>query len=413
MNLVTVKNVCFCSVNALIMVVILNYGYQKHIDYQEFNVTIYPEPEREDTLSFNNSIVNIYVRQDDGTNSMEQNFSQNLSGNQDVSSKKIFHLIVVACGSINDKINPLNGNSGSRQFNQIKGLIKSAILMTQERLHFHFIVDDDAFYDSLTTIVDEMLELYRNKVVMTKHDAWFPQERPDLKTIFKPCATERLFIPLMFPDLSKIVYIDTDTVFLRPPEHLFQLFNQFNEDQFISMNVNNLAWKWLVPQGIPIYKNGFNSGVMLMDIQKARRPERNWLQRVLEIIDNYKEKLRFGDQDVLNILFASSPENIFDLPCHWNLLKNDCETKDAGKCRLEQINEVSLVHGGGSIFIKPVPSKLKLVYETFINFDMSTQLPLALPKELKKNIEKNLDSPCARVKGFDEMILKWPKTILE
>ena len=34
------------------------------------------------------------------------------------------------------------------------------------------------------------------------------------------------------------------------------------------MNVNNFAWKRLVPQGIPIYKNGFNSGVMLMDIQK-------------------------------------------------------------------------------------------------------------------------------------------------
>ncbi len=41
-----------------------------------------------------------------------------------------------------------------------------------------------------------------------------------------------------------------------------------------------------------------------------------------------KEKLRFGDQDVLNILFASSPENIFDLPCHWNLKIENCQTKD-------------------------------------------------------------------------------------
>ncbi len=31
---------------------------------------------------------------------------------------------------------------------------------------------------------------------------------------------------------------------------------------------------------------------------------------------------------------------------------------------------------------------MKLVYETFLNFDMSTKLPLALPKELKKNIKK-------------------------
>ena len=30
----------------------------------------------------------------------EQNFSQNLSTNQDVSSKRIFHFIAVACGSM-------------------------------------------------------------------------------------------------------------------------------------------------------------------------------------------------------------------------------------------------------------------------------------------------------------------------
>ena len=34
------------------------------------------------------------------------------------------------------------------------------------------------------------------------------------------------------------------------------------------MNVNNDDWKGIVPKGIPVYKNGFNSGVMLMDIQK-------------------------------------------------------------------------------------------------------------------------------------------------
>ena len=56
-----------------------------------------------------------------------------------------------------------------------------------------------------------------------------------------------------------------------------------------------------------------------------------------------KEKLRFGDQDVLNILFASSPENIFDLPCHWNLLKNDCETKDVSIKTLNQTQQFEVI----------------------------------------------------------------------
>ena len=34
------------------------------------------------------------------------------------------------------------------------------------------------------------------------------------------------------------------------------------------MDVNMYPWKWVVPKDVPIYKNGFNSGVMLMDVQK-------------------------------------------------------------------------------------------------------------------------------------------------
>jgi len=367
-----VKSVCFCLVNTLILVAIINYGYQ-------------------------NSVLKRLVIE-----YQERYFPQNLS---DVNSEKIFHLIIVACGS-------KKSESGSRQYFQTKALIKSAILMTQEKIYFHFIVDNDAFYDSLKAIVDGMSELYRKKVVMTKHDAWFPKNRPDLKAMFKPCSTERLLIPIMFPDLSKVVYIDTDTIFLRPPEHLFKLFNQFNEDQFISMDVNNYAFKGIVPEGIPIYKTGFNAGIMLMDIQKARRPERNWYKSILQIVDKYKGRLKFGDQDVLNILFASSPQNVFDLPCHWNLKRRSCDTKDAKKCPLEQINEVSLVHGTGGKFFRKEPSKLTLIYETFINFNMSIQLPHELPKLLEKNLKKLVKGSCAQVKGFDDMILKWPKTIL-
>ena len=31
---------------------------------------------------------------------------------------------------------------------------------------------------------------------------------------------------------------------------------------------------------------------------------------------------------MLNILFASSPENVYDLPCTWNIKKENCVTKN-------------------------------------------------------------------------------------
>ena len=41
------------------------------------------------------------------------------------------------------------------------------------------------------------------------------QERQDMKNMFRVCATERLFIPDMFPSLDRAIYIDTDLIFLR------------------------------------------------------------------------------------------------------------------------------------------------------------------------------------------------------
>ena len=43
-----------------------------------------------------------------------------------------------------------------------------------------------------------------------------------MKNMFRVCATERLFIPDMFPSLERAIYIDTDLIFLRyvPSWHL-------------------------------------------------------------------------------------------------------------------------------------------------------------------------------------------------
>ena len=41
------------------------------------------------------------------------------------------------------------------------------------------------------------------------------QERQDMKSMFRVCATERLFIPDMFPAMDRAIYVDTDLIFLR------------------------------------------------------------------------------------------------------------------------------------------------------------------------------------------------------
>lgn len=36
-----------------------------------------------------------------------------------------------------------------------------------------------------------------------------------MKSMFRVCATERLFVPDMFPAMDRAIYVDTDLIFLR------------------------------------------------------------------------------------------------------------------------------------------------------------------------------------------------------
>merc|ERR1719468_365991 len=163
--------------------------------------------------------------------------------------------------------------------------------MTKERLHFHVIVDNADFYSRLNKYVSTMSPLYKSKIRMTKYDVWYPPKGEYLRNIFRECATELLFLPDMFPHLDQIIYFDTDTIFLRPPEHIFQLFDNFNSDQFVSM-----ASEWYMVYKWPVYKDGLNSGVVLMDLQKIRQPNVKWTERMLKIIDEYQWITESADQ---------------------------------------------------------------------------------------------------------------------
>ena len=47
------------------------------------------------------------------------------------------------------------------------------------------------------------------------HSLVYPPGLESLYPMFRVCATERLFIPDMFPAMDRAIYIDTDLMFLR------------------------------------------------------------------------------------------------------------------------------------------------------------------------------------------------------
>ena len=75
-----------------------------------------------------------------------------------------------------------------------------------------------------------------NCINATKTNPSHPIASPvDMRSMFRVCATERLFVPDMFPSLDAAVYIDTDLLFLRPPEDLWNEFLRFDRRQVAAM----------------------------------------------------------------------------------------------------------------------------------------------------------------------------------
>ncbi|KAH6941346.1 hypothetical protein HPB50_016681 [Hyalomma asiaticum] len=83
-------------------------------------------------------------------------------------------------------------------------------------------------------VISSWPESVLRRVRYTVSPVKFPE--PDAKkwqSLFKPCASQRLFLPSMLPDVDAVIYVDADVLFLSPIEKLWQ--------HFAAMNSSHLA----------------------------------------------------------------------------------------------------------------------------------------------------------------------------
>ena len=97
------------------------------------------------------------------------------------------------------------------------------------------VADSKQLYNLFTNVTSEWPGVYQKRVTFEWHPVWYPRDREDMRTMFRTCATERLFLPEMFPTLDAAIYIDTDLIFLRPPEELWAEFHKFDAVQVAAM----------------------------------------------------------------------------------------------------------------------------------------------------------------------------------
>ena len=72
-----------------------------------------------------------------------------------------------------------------------------------------------------------------------------PQIPTDLQKLFKPGATTRMFFPDLLPEYERIIYVDTDIIFVQSPELIWNEFSKFNGSHIAGMGPENMYSRYI------------------------------------------------------------------------------------------------------------------------------------------------------------------------
>ncbi|XP_056365532.1 glucoside xylosyltransferase 1 isoform X2 [Oenanthe melanoleuca] len=271
------------------------------------------------------------------------------------------HLAVVACGE---------------RLEETVTMLRSAIIFSIKPLHFHIFAEDQ-LHESFKDILDEFP--YEGRVNYTLYPITFPSESAaEWKKLFKPCASQRLFLPLILKNVDSLLYVDTDILFLRPVDDIWSFLRKFNSTQIAAMAPEHeeprIGWYNRFARHPYYGVTGINSGVMLMNMTRIRRkyfkndmtPVRlQWGEILMPLLKKYKLNITWGDQDLLNIMFFHNPESLYVFPCQWNYRPDHCIY--GSNCKAAEEEGIFILHGNRGVYHDDKQPTFRAVYEAIKN----------------------------------------------
>ena len=124
-----------------------------------------------------------------------------------------------------------------------------------------------------------------------------------LRDYYSSTIYYRLFIPSLFPEYEKAIYLDSDIIVL---DDIANMFNIDLKDNYVAaipdgaVSVNPDFQKY-VKQAVGVeYKKYFNSGVLLMNLREFRKSR--FEEKFLYMLTRYNLDTVAPDQDYLNML---------------------------------------------------------------------------------------------------------------
>ncbi|OQR70613.1 hypothetical protein BIW11_11521 [Tropilaelaps mercedesae] len=188
------------------------------------------------------------------------------------------------------------------------------------------------------------------------------------RQLFKPCSAQRLFLPDLLKNEDAVLYVDSDIVFLRPVEQLWGHFVKMNESHItaaVAESEDRLSgWYPRLARHPYVLPRGINSGVMLLNLTRLRAFD--WSQRVAAVYEQWRERVVWGDQDIINIIFSNHSDAVYILPCEWNFRPDHCQY--SSPCRGANRQGPGLLHGSRAVFTNSKQPAFRSVFKAFQQF---------------------------------------------
>jgi lipopolysaccharide biosynthesis glycosyltransferase len=139
---------------------------------------------------------------------------------------------------------------------------------------------------------------------------------------FGAAAWYRLLLPDLLPQLSRVLYLDSDLVINEPVDRLWlDSLGNASVGAVTNALYPHQSRSWLAELQVPPDRY-FNSGVLVMNLERLRTL--GWVERCVTFIEKAQALLLYPDQDVLNALLwrermtlpprYNAQITLFDLP---------------------------------------------------------------------------------------------------
>ncbi|XP_058805814.1 glucoside xylosyltransferase 1 isoform X2 [Phymastichus coffea] len=291
---------------------------------------------------------------------------------------------------------------GKEKLDETLVMIKSALVYAKKPLKIIVITEYKlipAFHEKLDEWKQIILETSNKTFDFVIRPVTYPNyiDENEWKSLFKPCASLRLFLPDILNDTDSILYVDTDTLFLTQPEKVWKVFRSMNRDQFAALvkecEDSNTCWYPRFAKHPYVLPVGINSGVMLMNLTRMR--ETRWTQYLEPILREFKNKITWGDQDIINIFFHFHPENLYIFDCRYNYRPDHCMYGPV--CNRALKDGAIILHGSRGVFHNKKQPPFYAVYQAMSQYQLDTDPYERLLFQMKDFVTQESASKCSIV----------------